>query len=109
MNIKLLALLTVLAVPSVVCADEAADLIHVMNLDHQAWLMNKILKIKKGSYIRVDFKNGIEQYFKYESYSKYDDSLWVSPVKPVHGIAAIFAQQAFAIQELLDVRVSEPV
>jgi len=107
MKIKLLLLLTVLAVPSF--AGEYEVLSHEYDLVFQSFLVKKILKLPKHCTIRVSFKDGSDQYFHFEGYAKYDDALWVAPVIPAKGLLAIFGRQALAIQALQDVNFSEPV
>lgn len=84
-----------------VYAESARELVHEMNLDHQAWLRGKIQKLPKKATVEVALRNGKTVRGTFQNFVKYDDGVWILPM----GKRGFFADEAYDIGELLDIKV----
>ncbi len=97
---KVLLLLAFLSVVPVVHADYAQELSHQYNLDYQEFLRNKILKFPKHATVQLELKNHKIVRGTFQGYAKYDDGFWILPF----GKHGLFADEAYDISEILDVK-----
>ena len=87
--------------PAAYAEESAKELVHQMNLDHQEWLRGKIKKLPKKATVEVALKNGKHVYGTFQNFVKYDDGVWILPIDK----RGLFADEAYDIGELLDIKV----
>lgn len=91
-----------LSLLSIAHAEESyKQLSHEYDLTFQQFLREKILKLPKHVVVEVYLKDSTVVRGTYEGYQKYDDSFWILPL----GKSGLFADDAYDISEIQDVRI----
>lgn len=86
-------------------ADEYKDLSREFNQVYAEQLRVRVQHLPKGSFVQVSLKDGRVVLGTFESFVKYDDSVFILP----QGKHGLFADEAFDIRQLQNIRVVEPI
>lgn len=81
-------------------AEDYRQLSREYNLDYQAYLQKKILKLPKKATVELELKNRRVIRGTFQGFVKYDESFWIRPL----GKRGLFADEAYDISEILDVK-----
>ena len=82
-------------------AESYEDLSREYNQVYQEFLRKKIEKFPKGAMVEVFLNDGTDMKGTFESFSKYDDEIWIMPL----GKRGFFADEVYCIRELQDISI----